>query len=104
MLCKKYSAHLILHSIGVVILNVHLVVDTIMAKSDEVKEIDGIVEFINKTYSANCKKILITGSGDPFASKSFRKFLFNFQPSQWPELKSVQLITNGKLLMKRIGT
>ena len=76
-------------------------VDTIMAKSDEVKEIDGIVEFINKTYSANCKKILITGSGDPFASKSFRKFLFNFQPSQWPELKSVQLITNGKLFNEK---
>ena len=72
-----------------------------MAKSDEVKEIDGIVEFINKTYSANCKKILITGSGDPFASKSFRKFLFNFEPSQWPELKSVQLITNGKLFNEK---
>lgn len=75
--------------------------ETIMARPEQVKEIDKIVNFINKNYSNDCRKIVITGSGDPFASKSFRKFLFEFEPNQWPNLKTVYLVSNGKLFNKQ---
>lgn len=72
-------------------------VGTIMAKPDEVKKIDKIIEFIDNNYAKNCKRIVITGSGDPFASKSFRKFLFNFNPTKWPNLNTIYLVSNGIL-------
>jgi pyruvate-formate lyase-activating enzyme len=75
--------------------------DTIMEKPDEVREIDKIIDFINSGYSKDCRRIVITGSGDPFASKSFRRFMFNFDPTQWPNLKTVYLVTNGKLFNKK---
>jgi hypothetical protein len=39
----------------------------------------------------------ITGSGDPFASKLFREFLFDFDPTPWPNVK-LGLQTHGGLL------
>ena len=75
--------------------------ETIMEKPDEVREIDKIIDFINSGYSRDCRRIVITGSGDPFASKSFRRFMFNFDPNQWPKLKTVYLVTNGKLFNKK---
>ena len=75
--------------------------ETIMEKPDEVKEIDKIIDFINSDYSKDCRRIVITGSGDPFASKSFRRFMFNFDPTKWPKLKTVYLVTNGKLFNKK---
>jgi sulfatase maturation enzyme AslB (radical SAM superfamily) len=76
--------------------------DTIMAKPDEVARIDKLINFINEKYAHDCRKITITGSGDPFASKSFRRFLFNFNPNQWTKLKKVYLVTNGILFTKKI--
>jgi MoaA/NifB/PqqE/SkfB family radical SAM enzyme len=75
--------------------------DTIMAKPNEVQQIDKIVDFINEKYAKDCKRIVITGSGDPFASKSFRKFMFEFDPNKWPSLKVVYLVSNGKLFNKK---
>ncbi len=45
-------------------------------------------------------RINITGSGDPFASKIFRDFLFELDGSRFPNLK-VSLQTNGVLLTPR---
>lgn len=39
----------------------------------------------------------ITGSGDPFGSKIFRDFLYNFDPTPWPNL-ILDLQTNGVML------
>lgn len=41
----------------------------------------------------------ITGSGDPFASKIFRDFLFEFDPTPWPNLR-LGIQTHGGLLTK----
>jgi len=75
--------------------------DIIMAKPDEVKKIDKIIDFINNNYAKDCRKIVITGSGDPFASKSFRRFLFEFNPEQWPKLRNIYLVSNGNLFNKK---
>jgi len=50
----------------------------------------------NKSFLVN-----ITGSGDPFASKLFRSFLFNIDGDDFPNLK-IQLQTNGNLLTEKI--
>lgn len=72
----------------------------IMAKPDEIIEIDNITNFIKNNYSKEARKLAITGSGDPWASKSFRKFLFEFDPKLWPNLDDVYLTTNANLFTK----
>jgi pyruvate-formate lyase-activating enzyme len=74
---------------------------TIMAKPHEVEKIDKIINFIDNNYAENCRKITITGSGDPFASKSFRKFLFNFNPKKWPNLRTIYIVSNGILFTQK---
>jgi MoaA/NifB/PqqE/SkfB family radical SAM enzyme len=76
-------------------------VGTIMAKPEEVVKIDKIIDFINNNYAKDCRKITITGSGDPFASKSFRRFLFEFNPNKWQSLKKIYLVTNGILFNQK---
>jgi hypothetical protein len=68
-----------------------------MAKPDEIIEIDNITNFIKTKYSKHARKLAITGSGDPWASKSFRKFLFEFDPELWPNLDDIYLTTNANL-------
>lgn len=38
-----------------------------------------------------------TGSGDPFFSRTFRKWMMNFDPSKYPNLNSIHLHTNATL-------
>jgi hypothetical protein len=71
-----------------------------MAKPDEILKIDKITDFIKTKYSKNARKLDITGSGDPFASKSFRKFLIEFDPELWPNLDEIYITTNGNLFNK----
>jgi len=71
-----------------------------MAKPDEIIEIDNITDFIKNKYSKETRKLAITGSGDPWASKSFRKFLFEFDPKMWPNLDDIYLTTNANLFTK----
>ena len=73
----------------------------IMANRQKVKEIDGMIDFINSNYARDCRKIVITGSGDPFASKSFRRFLIEFNPQQWPNLNNIYLVSNGNLFNQK---
>lgn len=75
--------------------------DTIMAKPEDIKRIDKTIEFIRKKYATDVKKIQLTGSGDPFASKSFRNFMFNFDPNEWPNLDDINLTTNGILFNEK---
>lgn len=73
----------------------------IMAKPDEIIKIDNITDFIKNNYSKEARKLAITGSGDPWASKSFRKFLFEFNPELWPNLDDIYLTTNANLFTEK---
>ena len=75
--------------------------ETIMAKPDEVLKIDKVTNFIKTKYSKDARKLAITGSGDPFASKSFRKFLIEFDSKLWPNLDEIYITTNGILFNKQ---
>lgn len=46
------------------------------------------------------KTVFITGSGDPFASKNFRRLMEQLTPGEYPELR-FQVMTNGMLFTPR---
>jgi hypothetical protein len=48
----------------------------------------------------HAKLVLVTGSGDPFASKNFRNLLDRLDPDEYPDLR-FQVMTNGMLFTPR---
>jgi hypothetical protein len=48
----------------------------------------------------SAKTVFITGSGDPFASKNFRRLMEQLTPEDYPELR-FQVMTNGMLFTPR---
>ena len=56
-----------------------------------------ILHNIEDELSEGLGHIECTGSGDPFFSKTFNKWLMKFNPAMYPNLKSIHLHTNGTL-------
>lgn len=61
-----------------------------------------LLKLIEESFSSSIKRILITGSGDPFYSKIYRDYLVNFDESKYPKLECIQVITNGVLLNEKM--
>jgi hypothetical protein len=57
---------------------------------------------IENQFSNSIKRLSITGSGDPFYSKLYRDYLINFDPSKYPNLENIHIITNGVLLTEKM--
>jgi len=57
-----------------------------------------ILNSIENSYGSNLKRILVTGSGDPFYSTIYRQYLQNFDINKYPNLESIQIITNAVIL------
>jgi hypothetical protein len=58
------------------------------------KTMDEVIEVFGKTI--NC--IYLSGTADPFASKTFRNFLLNFDEIKFPKLDIIHIHTNAILL------
>ena len=52
---------------------------------------------VNEEISPTIKKLYLSGSADPFYSKSFRQWLINFDPKKFPKLSMIHIHTNGLL-------
>lgn len=61
-----------------------------------------LLNSIEDGFGKNLKRILITGSGDPFYSNLYREYLQKFDIKKYPKLEKIQLITNGKMLNKKM--
>jgi wyosine [tRNA(Phe)-imidazoG37] synthetase (radical SAM superfamily) len=61
-----------------------------------------LLEVVENKLGPTLKKIVVTGSGDPFYSNIYRDFLLNFDKSKYPSLENIQIITNGKMLDKSL--
>ena len=61
-----------------------------------------LLKSIEDNFSPNIKRMMITGSGDPFYSKIYRDYLINFDKSKYPKLEQIQIITNGNLLNEKL--
>ena len=74
--------------------------DTIMANNEEITQIDKTIIDIENSYGKNLKGLYISGTADPFASKSFRKLLTKFDRTKYPNVQDIHLHTNALLLNK----
>lgn len=72
-------------------------VDMIVANSKEIERVEATIEEIETVFAKDLVTIYITGSGDPFVSVGFRKFLRNFNPEKYPKLESIHLHTNATM-------
>ena len=71
-------------------------------ESDTHKSKLHLLKSIEENFSSNIKRMMITGSGDPFYSKIYRDYLINFDKSKYPNLEQIQIITNGNLLNEKL--
>lgn len=55
-----------------------------------------MIESVND-ISEHIEVIFISGMGDPFGTKSYRDWLYNFPIQKYPNLKNIELQTNGML-------
>ena len=69
--------------------------DTIPNRKD--KMVDNILKDINEQFSNDVEMIHITGSGDPFYSNVFRKFMQTFDYKRYPKLKQIYIVSNGNM-------
>ena len=61
-----------------------------------------LLKSIEDNFASGLKRIMVTGSGDPFYSKIYRDYLINFDKSKYPKLEQLQIITNGNLLDEKL--
>ncbi len=76
--------------------------ETLMANSDELKKIDWITKEIEDAYGKELRGLYISGTADPFVSKSFRKLLTNFDKNKYPNVTNIHLHTNAILFTKEM--
>jgi wyosine [tRNA(Phe)-imidazoG37] synthetase (radical SAM superfamily) len=69
--------------------------DYLKCSETEVERIDGLLKDIEANLS-HLDQIGFSGNGDPFASPSIRKFMYELDVSKYPNLK-ITLLTNGQL-------
>jgi len=72
------------------------------AKGEELARIERVTDRIIPAL-ARAERLEVTGSGDPFASKSFRRLLQAIDRERCPDLR-ITLMTNGLLLDRREWT
>jgi hypothetical protein len=75
----------------------HLIMETAHAVS-----IQAIQKRLEDEALADARLLYITGSGDPFGSPFFRRWLQTMKPSSMPRLERLHLHTNGLLWTPRI--
>tara|TARA_Y100000592_G_scaffold76050_1_gene118957 strand:- start:9172 stop:10215 length:1044 start_codon:yes stop_codon:yes gene_type:complete len=64
------------------------------------KQVEKKLDEITNEISSTVKRLYLTGTADPFYSKSFRQFLETLDTKKFTELESIHLHTNGSLWNK----
>jgi MoaA/NifB/PqqE/SkfB family radical SAM enzyme len=76
----------------------------IMANGEEVEFVDKTINKVIEKLGKNISMLYLSGSADPFASKSLRKLLLNLDVSKFPKLRKIHLHTNALLLTEKMWT
>ena len=71
--------------------------DIIVSNIEESKIITEKMNNLLEVFGDSISRLYLSGSGDPFASKSYRDFLINFDSKKYPKINSIHLHTNGLL-------
>lgn len=72
----------------------------IVARSQEQARLESVMENTILPLLKNAEYVNVTGSGDPFGSKHFRRLLKRLHKDEYPKLK-IDLHTNGQLFDER---
>lgn len=64
--------------------------------------VDDKLRQVNDEISETIKRLYLSGSADPFFSKSFRQFLINFDPTKYPKMENIHIHTNGILWTEQL--
>jgi len=76
--------------------------ELINAFGKEREEVEKKLEEITNEISPTIKRLYLSGTADPFYSKSFREFLENLDSKKFSKLESIHLHTNGSLWNKKM--
>ncbi len=68
---------------------------------DDLKAEEAVHQKAISKYLKDTKRLILSGMGDPFASRLYRKFLKDFNTKEFPALK-IQIVTNGLLLTQNL--
>lgn len=60
------------------------------------------MDTIDEQFGSTVEHINVTGSGDPFYSNIFRKWLQNFDASKYPNLKDIYIVSNGNMFTPKM--
>ncbi|MBZ8140344.1 hypothetical protein CLD22_10585 [Rubrivivax gelatinosus] len=74
----------------------------IVAKGPDLDRIETVTNSVLEMLKQG-ERVEVTGSGDPFASKSFRRLLTSLNRDEFPRL-GITLMTNGQLMQRREWT
>ena len=74
--------------------------EIIMVSGKEQQKLLDMQNKLQTDFLLNAEVLVVTGSGDAFASPVFRKFLQTLTNEQAPKLRHINILTNG-LLLKR---
>ena len=72
--------------------------DIIMADSKELEVIDEKLNDVIDVFGKDMELLYLCGGADPFASKTIRNLLLNYDRSKLPKVKVIHIHTNGLLL------
>ena len=71
--------------------------DFIVASTEEQIVINNKIKEIEDNFGKEVQTLRLSGSADPFASASFRKYLQKFNTDKYPKLKEIFIHTNANL-------
>jgi molybdenum cofactor biosynthesis enzyme MoaA len=71
--------------------------DLIHYRGANLEKVRNLHHYVEENILPYVHSVALTGVGDPFMSRVFRDFLFNFSSSRFPNIKKVHLHTNGLL-------
>lgn len=74
----------------------------IMANGEEIEFVDKTINKVIDKFGKNISMLYLSGSADPFASKSIRKLLLNLDVSKFPKLRKIHLHTNALLFTEKM--
>lgn len=74
--------------------------DFINYDGDKRERTEELINNIEEQLGKGLKQIDCTGTGDPFFSRTFRKWMMSFDPTKYPNLERIHLHTNGTLWNK----
>lgn len=76
--------------------------ELIHIKGKELDRVQELHQFVENNILPDIESIALTGVGDPFMSKIFRKFLQEFETKKYPNIKKIHFHTNGLLFSEEM--